>query len=392
MDDPAFERARQVFDGALTRPPDGRAAFLDEACGADDALRREVESLLAAHDEAGEFLSGVRLRRHRRRPRARPPHPSHRSLPDPRRHRPRRDGHRLPGGARRRRLPEDGRAEARARRRGGGDRRAPVPPGAADPRPAAASQHRHHPRRRDHRGRPALPGHGVRRGEAHHGLLRRPGPRHPPAARPLRVRVRRRPVRPPEPRRPPRPEARQHPGHRGRHAEAPRLRDREAPGRRGRSRQRAHRHAAADDDPGVRQPRAGEGRAGDDGQRRLLARRAALRAAGRAAAVRGQGRLDGGDRADGVPDRAASAQRSERCAERCAHPRSLGAEGRPRHDRHESAAQGPGAALRVGAGPRGRRAAPPGGASGARAAGHDPLPRVEVRGPAPGRRGGRRPS
>ena len=34
-----------------------RGAFLDEACGGDGELRREVDRLLAAHDAAGEFLS-----------------------------------------------------------------------------------------------------------------------------------------------------------------------------------------------------------------------------------------------------------------------------------------------------------------------------------------------
>src|SRR5204862_1617684 len=33
-----------------------RAAFLDEACAGDEALRRRVERLLAAHPRAGDFL------------------------------------------------------------------------------------------------------------------------------------------------------------------------------------------------------------------------------------------------------------------------------------------------------------------------------------------------
>jgi non-specific serine/threonine protein kinase/serine/threonine-protein kinase len=41
----------------MVRPPDARAAFLDEACEADAELRREVESLLASHQDAGPFLS-----------------------------------------------------------------------------------------------------------------------------------------------------------------------------------------------------------------------------------------------------------------------------------------------------------------------------------------------
>ncbi|HET7459586.1 MAG TPA: protein kinase [Gemmatimonadaceae bacterium] len=44
-----------VLHGALARIPEERAAFVREACERDDALRREVESLLAAHDrDAGD--------------------------------------------------------------------------------------------------------------------------------------------------------------------------------------------------------------------------------------------------------------------------------------------------------------------------------------------------
>src|SRR5262245_13615860 len=34
----------------------GRAAYLDEACGSDAGLRAEVEGLLAANGQAGEFM------------------------------------------------------------------------------------------------------------------------------------------------------------------------------------------------------------------------------------------------------------------------------------------------------------------------------------------------
>jgi serine/threonine protein kinase/WD40 repeat protein len=42
-----------IFAAALDKDPAGRAAFLDGACGADAALRRAIEQLLAAHDERG---------------------------------------------------------------------------------------------------------------------------------------------------------------------------------------------------------------------------------------------------------------------------------------------------------------------------------------------------
>ena len=53
------ERYRQVdrlYQRALERAPEQRQAFLAEACDGDEALRREVESLLAAEDKAPVLL------------------------------------------------------------------------------------------------------------------------------------------------------------------------------------------------------------------------------------------------------------------------------------------------------------------------------------------------
>jgi serine/threonine protein kinase len=50
-----WPRIKEIFHAALAHAPDARAAFLRDACGEDDALRQEVESLLAAHAEAGSF-------------------------------------------------------------------------------------------------------------------------------------------------------------------------------------------------------------------------------------------------------------------------------------------------------------------------------------------------
>jgi tetratricopeptide (TPR) repeat protein/predicted Ser/Thr protein kinase len=54
-------RARWLFEEALELPPERRAAFLDERCGDDVALRREVESLLDAERDMGSFLGEGRL-------------------------------------------------------------------------------------------------------------------------------------------------------------------------------------------------------------------------------------------------------------------------------------------------------------------------------------------
>jgi len=48
--------AQEIFEQAVTRTGEDRRAFLDGACGRDDACRAEVESLLLAHDEAAGFL------------------------------------------------------------------------------------------------------------------------------------------------------------------------------------------------------------------------------------------------------------------------------------------------------------------------------------------------
>jgi predicted ATPase/serine/threonine protein kinase len=53
-----LERAFAVVDRALERAPGERGAFVDGACGDDDALRAEVLSILAADADAGGFLSG----------------------------------------------------------------------------------------------------------------------------------------------------------------------------------------------------------------------------------------------------------------------------------------------------------------------------------------------
>jgi serine/threonine-protein kinase len=46
-----WQQIDELFHAALERAPQERAAFLDQACGGDEALRREVESLIAADAE-----------------------------------------------------------------------------------------------------------------------------------------------------------------------------------------------------------------------------------------------------------------------------------------------------------------------------------------------------
>ncbi|MEX0641790.1 MAG: protein kinase [Pirellulales bacterium] len=53
------DRILSIFADALAcDSPEARAALLDGACGDDTALRAEIEALLKAHHEAGDFLKG----------------------------------------------------------------------------------------------------------------------------------------------------------------------------------------------------------------------------------------------------------------------------------------------------------------------------------------------
>jgi serine/threonine-protein kinase len=54
-----WKRINDLFQSALERSPKEREALLRVACGADDALRAEVESLLLAHDQAGTFIDAT---------------------------------------------------------------------------------------------------------------------------------------------------------------------------------------------------------------------------------------------------------------------------------------------------------------------------------------------
>ncbi len=52
-----YQRVGQLYHAALDLPRENRSSFLDGACAGDDELRREVESLLRAHDDAGDFIA-----------------------------------------------------------------------------------------------------------------------------------------------------------------------------------------------------------------------------------------------------------------------------------------------------------------------------------------------
>ena len=51
-----WQQINDLFQSAAERAPEERAAFLDEACHGDEGLCREVRSLIASYDRAGNFI------------------------------------------------------------------------------------------------------------------------------------------------------------------------------------------------------------------------------------------------------------------------------------------------------------------------------------------------
>jgi len=61
MNPQRWQRLKGIFQDALALDPSQRPGYLDRACGDDDALRREVEALLANHRRADGFLADSAL-------------------------------------------------------------------------------------------------------------------------------------------------------------------------------------------------------------------------------------------------------------------------------------------------------------------------------------------
>src|SRR4051812_4342467 len=51
-----WQQLDELFHSALKRKPEERTAFLDAACAGDECLRKQVEALLASHEEAASFI------------------------------------------------------------------------------------------------------------------------------------------------------------------------------------------------------------------------------------------------------------------------------------------------------------------------------------------------
>jgi hypothetical protein len=53
-----YRQVGELYHAASELSPEARPDFLLRACGGDDELRREVESLLRAHEQADGFIAG----------------------------------------------------------------------------------------------------------------------------------------------------------------------------------------------------------------------------------------------------------------------------------------------------------------------------------------------
>ena len=56
MDAERWQKIERVFHAALQVEPGRRATILTELCAGDESLRREIETLLAHHENAGSFI------------------------------------------------------------------------------------------------------------------------------------------------------------------------------------------------------------------------------------------------------------------------------------------------------------------------------------------------
>src|ERR1043165_10071175 len=51
-----WQQVKAIFNSAINYRPEEREVFISQACSGDDALRSEVESLIASHERSGRFI------------------------------------------------------------------------------------------------------------------------------------------------------------------------------------------------------------------------------------------------------------------------------------------------------------------------------------------------
>src|SRR5687767_12169035 len=61
MNKEKWQEISRIFHLASEKPSTERAVYLNEACGSDAELRREIETLLAAGDEGDSFIDSAKV-------------------------------------------------------------------------------------------------------------------------------------------------------------------------------------------------------------------------------------------------------------------------------------------------------------------------------------------
>lgn len=56
MNPERWQKVKEIFNATMERMPEERSAFLAGACADDEALNKEVELLIAAHEKDGSFI------------------------------------------------------------------------------------------------------------------------------------------------------------------------------------------------------------------------------------------------------------------------------------------------------------------------------------------------
>src|SRR6476661_10531912 len=51
-----WRQVKEIFNSAINYRPEERDSFISQACSGDEALRSEVESLIASHEKTGSFI------------------------------------------------------------------------------------------------------------------------------------------------------------------------------------------------------------------------------------------------------------------------------------------------------------------------------------------------
>jgi len=51
-----WRQVKEIFHSALQYEPAKRSIFVSSACGGDESLRKEVESLISSHEKDGTFM------------------------------------------------------------------------------------------------------------------------------------------------------------------------------------------------------------------------------------------------------------------------------------------------------------------------------------------------